>query len=257
MPASKISWTDHAINFLTWNCNKVSPGCKNCYAAAHSKQYPKNSAGGEFNGAPTLREKAFEELRLTPKGSTVFINTHSDTFHEQNPLGWIRRMFMHMNQRPDLIFLVLTKRPQVAYELRSHLNWTGNIWLGTSIESDAYLSRSDWLYKVPVIHRFLSIEPLLEMPADPRWKIVIAPPLGWVIVGGESGEMRRSFRKEWAAAIRDLAVAQRIPFYFKQGGDLFPDSDRLLDGRTWDERPAAFEALRQQYAITQTQGTLF
>src|SRR5258705_10453141 len=109
MPISKISWTDEALNFLTWNCGKVSPGCKNCYAQTHSQKYPQNSAGGQFLGAPNLREKAFEELRLTKAGSVLFVNTHSDTFHKSVSLKCLKRMFQHMNQRTDLIFLLLTK----------------------------------------------------------------------------------------------------------------------------------------------------
>ena len=32
---SNIQWTDHTFN-PWWGCEKVSPGCKNCYAEAHA-----------------------------------------------------------------------------------------------------------------------------------------------------------------------------------------------------------------------------
>jgi protein gp37 len=257
MPTTKISWTSEAVNFLTWNCHKVSPGCKHCYAETHSEKYPQNSAGGLFRGAPQLREKAFEELRLTPPGQTVFINTHSDTFHEDNPLGWIRRMFAVMNQRPDLIFLLLTKRPQVALAHAAHLNWGDNIWLGTSIENNAVLDRLGFWAQVPAAHRFLSIEPLLEALPDPRLPVAIEQQAEWVIVGGESGEYRRPFIKYWALDIQAMCQKYQVPFFFKQGSSIYPDQDRLLGRQIYDEQPAAFEQLRQRFAVQETQKPLF
>lgn len=254
MSASKISWTDDGLNVWTWNCNKVSEGCKHCYAQAHSEKYPQNSAGGDFIGMPQLRERAFEELRLIKGGRTVFVNTHSDTFHEKAPLGWIRRLFTHMNQRPDLIFLLLTKRPQIALKYASYLTWSDNIWLGTSIELQKYYaSRLDALLKTPAAHRFISFEPLLgpiELSCEVRQ-------IDWVIVGGESGEYRRPFGKQWALDIQHICELERVPFYFKQGSGLFPDSDRTLNGRTYDGLPAAFQALHDQYDVQAQQNRLF
>jgi len=254
MPTSKISWTDEAINFLTWNCNKVSPGCKNCYAQTHSRQYPQNSAGGDFLGAPQLRANAFEELRLTKPGKVLFVNTHSDTFHESIPLDWTQRVFNHMNQRPDLIFLLLTKRPEVALEHAPHLNWTDNIWLGTSIESqDYYTPRLDALLETPAKHRFVSFEPLLgEIKPDARLRLV-----DWIITGAESGEMRRPFGLQWAVDIQKFCQTNSIPFYHKQGSSLFPDQNRELNGREYRERPMEFQLLHDQYKSKGEQLSLF
>ena len=254
MSKSNISWTDESWNPLTWNCTKVSPGCKHCYAQAHSKLYPQNSAEGEFNGAPRLRIKALDELRLTKPGKVIFVNTHSDTFHPENPIGWIKQWFKQMNQRPDLIFLLLTKRPEIAREYAPALHWSDNIWLGTSVESMEYAGRLDHLIATPAAHKFISFEPLLSA-IDPTK--VSTGGIEWIIAGGESGEMRRPFGKQWAVDIQQFCAAWHIPFYFKQGGSLWPDQDRELNGRTYDERPAAFQALHEKYAVTASQPTLF
>lgn len=261
MPTSKISWAGaagqipEAVNFLTWNCNKVSPGCKHCYAQTHSEKYPQNSADGEFLGPPLLRETAFEELRLTKAGTVLFVNTHSDTFHESVSLGWIKRMFQVMNQRPDLIFLLLTKRPQIALEHASWLNWTDNIWLGTSIENAEYYHlRLPLLLKIPAQHKFISYEPLLgEIP----FSALHHDSIEWVITGGESGEYRRPFGKQWALDLQQFCARQHIPFYYKQGSSLFPDQDRKLNGREYRERPPQFEALHKQYEVIAEQKPLF
>lgn len=104
------------------------------------------------------------------------------------------------------------------------------------------------------------------------------PPHGlhWVIAGGESGPGARPMHADWARSIRDQCVTAGVAFHFKQWGELAPfnqmsdegrrraenqcqscigeeDADlifrvgkkragRELDGRTWDEYPAAREA---------------
>jgi protein gp37 len=77
--------------------------------------------------------------------------------------------------------------------------------------------------------------------------------LHWVIVGGESGPGARPMNPDWARSLRDQCVAAGVAFHFKQHGEFvkepgFADdyvrvgkkaAGRELDGRTWDEYPAA------------------
>ena len=44
----------------------------------------------------------------------------------------------------------------------------------------------------------------------------------------------------WVREIRDHCVQSEVPFFFKQWGGVFKKrAGRVLDGRTWDEMPAA------------------
>jgi hypothetical protein len=62
----------------------------------------------------------------------------------------------------------------------------------------------------------------------------------WMIVGGESGPGARSLRPEWVRRLRDQALRAQVPFFFKQwGGVRKKATGRVLDGRTWDQLPAA------------------
>lgn len=255
MPPTRIEWADQGLNFLSWNCHKVSPGCKHCYAAERSKKYPRNSVGGEFTNAPEFRPNSLEELRKTPPGQVVFVNTHSDTFHESIPLPLLQVMFAHMNARSDLIFLLLTKRPMIAYQRAEQVRWTPNIWLGTSVETNTYMHRIDALLNVPAQHYFLSLEPLLEQ-LNPSQLARYVRRVEWIIAGGESGEYRRRFDKSWAASIRDICLDNRVPFFFKQGSGMFAGTGRELDGRTWDEQPYEFSVHRTAYTPPE-QGVLF
>jgi len=110
-----------------------------------------------------------------------------------------------------------------------------NVWVGTSIETDEYCWHTDELRRLPAATRFLSLEPLL----GPLPSLDLAG-IDWVIVGGESGPGFRPLDLDWVRDIRDRCVRLRIPVFFKQIGGRSPKAGgRLLDGRTWDEYPAA------------------
>src|ERR1700690_112654 len=104
MGKTKIGWCDQSLNFYSWNCIKVSEGCRSCYAEALAKRY-----GKHFNGLPEWRENALKEYRALKSGETAFTNDMSDTFIDGVPFAWVERMFSLFHQRPDVQFLLVTK----------------------------------------------------------------------------------------------------------------------------------------------------
>lgn len=235
MSSSKIEWTDSTWNPLT-GCNKVSPGCKNCYAermAARLKAMgnPNYSNGFEL----TLHEHALN-LPLTWKTPQfVFVNSMSDLFHERVPLEFILRVFDVMKQASWHKFQVLTKRSQRLAELSTDIQWPDNVWMGVSVENANYTYRIDHLRQTQVQTKFLSIEPLLGPIPHIDLKDI-----NWVIVGGESGPFARPMEKEWVIEIKNQCLAQKVPFFFKQwGGKNKKLNGRLLEGRTWDGLPVS------------------
>jgi protein gp37 len=165
----------------------------------------------------------------------VFVNSMSDLFHEDIPEEYILRCFATMNLAHWHTFQVLTKRPERAAELSDRINWTSNIWLGTSVESSDYTWRSTTLAAIPAAIRFLSVEPLLgAIPRLPLKRI------DWAIVGGESGPGARPMDPQWVREIRDQCTRRNVPFFFKQWGGVHKSrTGRTLDGRTWDEMPVS------------------
>lgn len=252
MSKTTIEWASHTLNFYTWDCTKVSPGCQHCYMMELAKRRNK-----PLIGYPMWRgANAFKELRSLPTGSVAFINSMSDTYHEHVPLAWVHSIHNAAAYlRPDVTFLLLTKRPERALALAPFLSWPKNLWIGTSVENGDYLWRLDYLLNIPAAGHFVSAEPLISaLPELDRWisgrnAVVnqwggvsvypIKPPrkLGWVIVGGESGKERRPFKQEWAREIRDMCFEAGTPFLFKQGSAFMSGQDRLLDGREWNETP--------------------
>jgi protein gp37 len=169
------------------------------------------------------------------KPQTIFVNSMSDLFHPEVPLGYVRKVFGVMARAHWHQFQVLTKRGDRLAELSPRLDWTANIWMGVSVESQHYRDRIDRLRDTQAWVKFLSLEPLLgPLPnLDLRG-------IDWVIVGGESGPRARPIDPLWATDLRDQCRQAKVPFFFKQwGGRNKKRTGRILEGRVWDELPLA------------------
>ena len=233
MATSSIEWTE-----LTWNpttgCDKISAGCKFCYAEIMSRRL---KAMGVEKYRDGFKIRTHEDALAIPYGwrkpAMVFVNSMSDLFHKDVPLDFIQRVFAVMKDNQHLIFQVLTKRAERLAELRGELEWSPNIWMGVSVENALVKGRIDHLRKVPAAVRFLSCEPLI----GPLPKLNLRD-IHWVIVGGESGAKPRPMRPEWVRDIRDQCAAKDVAFFFKQwGGRNKKAAGRDLDGLRYDGFP--------------------
>lgn len=230
---SSIEWTDATWNPVT-GCTKISAGCKNCYAERMARRLKAMGKPGYARGfAVTLHPKVLEVPLHWRSPRKVFVNSMSDLFHEAVPVEFVRRVFAVMNQSPQHVFQVLTKRPEVALAHAPGLTFSSNIWMGVTVENWAAVPRIDLLRKIPAKVRFLSVEPLLE--ALPKLNL---KGIHWVIVGGESGPKARPMDAEWVRRVKEDCESADVPFFFKQwGGTNKKKAGRLLDGRTWDAVP--------------------
>ena len=230
---SKIEWTD-----FTWNpttgCTKISEGCQNCYAERMAKRLkaiglPRYANGFELALHPDL----LEVPTLLRKPRRIFVNSMSDLFHEDVPLEFIKSVFAVMEQCPQHVFQVLTKRSQRLATVSTVLRWPANVWAGVTVENKHVQHRIADLSHVPAPIRFLSLEPLLG-PLDN----LNLTSISWVIVGGESGPKARPMCKEWVSPIHRQCKEEGVPFFFKQwGGVNKKAAGRSLDGRFYDEMP--------------------
>ncbi|WP_425245540.1 DUF5131 family protein [Streptomyces sp. NEAU-NA10] len=239
---SAIEWTE-----ATWNpttgCDRVSPGCDNCYAMTLAKRLQAmGQAKYQNDGDPRTSGPGFgltvhpDALRI-PYGwrspRTVFVNSMSDLFHARVPLDFVRQVFQVMADTPQHTYQVLTKRAHRLRQISDKLEWPANVWMGVSVESAKELVRVDDLRRVPAAVRFLSCEPLLG-PLDG----LDVTDIDWVIAGGESGPRFRPMQQEWVTGIRDVCTDAGVAFFFKQWGGRTPKSlGRELEGRTWDQMP--------------------
>ncbi len=223
---------------MTWNpttgCNKVSAGCKFCYAEVMAKRL---QAMGTQKYARGFKLTCHDDALLIPynwkQPKIVFVNSMSDLFHKDVPLSFIKRVFEVMNDTPQHVYQVLTKRSDILLALHKELKWTHNIWMGVSVEDSRVVHRIDDLRKTGAKVKFLSCEPLIG--ALPKLKL---SRINWVIVGGESGRTPRPMNAEWVQDIQEQCAQKGVAFFFKQwGGTNKKKAGSLLNGRHYREFP--------------------
>lgn len=238
---SGIEWTESTWNPIT-GCNKISPGCKFCYAERMAERLKAMEQPNYRNGFELTLQPQMLELPLHwKKPQTIFVNSMSDMFHKDVPLAYVQRIFDIMRRAHWHRFQVLTKRADRLAELDATLDWPANVWMGVSVENADYMHRIDALRQTHAMVKFLSLEPLLGPLPHLDFRGI-----DWVIVGGESGPRARPMTQEWVVDIRDQCRHAGVAFFFKQwGGKNKKKAGRLLEGRTWDELPAPKPILRR------------
>lgn len=238
--ATKIEWT-----METWNpfigCDKVSPGCENCYAIRmayrlahmpHTKpfyeQVVHKTKGGKLNWTGKIVQNipAGDKPLRIKKPTTFFVNSMSDLFHKDVTFEMIDSVYDIMDACPQHTFQILTKRHR---ELAQYYIWKSqgfglrfqewplkNVWVGISAENQKeFQQRIDSLVLIPAAIKFLSCEPLLG-------PINLSPyllELQWVIVGGESGPGSRPMHPDWVRSLQEQCEKAKVPFFFKQWGE--------------------------------------
>ena len=186
----------------------------------------------------TLHEHALELPLGWKKPQMIFVNSMSDLFHQDVPSEFIQQVFDVMHRASWHTFQVLTKRSRRLRELDPEINWSSNVWMGVSVESENYTFRIDDLRQTRACTKFLSLEPLLGPLPD-----LNLHGINWAIVGGESGPGARPIEEEWVIDIKNQCRKARVPFFFKQwGGFNKKRAGRTLQGRTWDEMPKLLQA---------------
>lgn len=240
MKYSKIEWTD-----ATWNpstgCNKVTPGCKNCYAETMAKRLQAMGTPGYENGFEfTIMPDRIELPKKIKKPTKFFVNSMSDLFHEKMPFDFLDKVFKTIEETPIHQYQILTKRENILAEYFKTRKVPKNVWLGVTVENSKTKNRIDVLRNIDAEIRFLSIEPLI---ADVG-KLDLSN-IHWVIVGGESGHKARPMKPEWAIDIQRQCDEQDVAFFFKQWGTWGEDgvkrskkaNGRILLGQEWNEEP--------------------
>ncbi|MFE9777776.1 DUF5131 family protein [Streptomyces sp. NPDC005775] len=273
---SNIEWTEQTWNPTT-GCDRISPGCDNCYALTMAKRLKgMGSAKYQNDGDPRTSGPGFaltahtstltEPLRWK-KPRKVFVNSMSDLFHARVPRDFLAQVFAVMAATPQHTYQILTKRPERAARIltdlctcgtghppgehfRSSMEWAAtshsptyvpglkhgiyhrsgwplpNVWIGTSIESDAYTRRVDALRKTPAAVRFISAEPLLgPLPS------INLTNIDWLILGGESGPGARPLNTRWVDDLLDVARCSGTAPFVKQLGSVWA-RDMTINGKT-------------------------
>lgn len=255
---SAIAWTDST--FSPWEgCQRVSPGCANCYAEArdqwlHSGEnwgptHPRLPHVDSYWNNPLRWDRAAAKSK---KVHRVFCASLCDVF-EQLRTGhpqehWLeeqrQRLWALIKSTPNLTWMLLTKRPQNIARMvpenwikepvteRWNFGWPHNVWIGTTTENrEMFDERVRHLRMIPAGVRFISVEPQLE-----DLDTVDLTGIHWVIQGGESGDNARPFDLAWVDSLRQQCAEQGVAYFFKQAGCVLYDS-RESDRDTDEQHP--------------------
>jgi protein gp37 len=239
MNKSNIEWTESTWNPVT-GCTKISSGCVNCYAERMALRLKAMGAPKYLNGFElTLHEDCLSEPYSWKKPKVIFVNSMSDLFHEEIPFEFVEMVFKVMNENPQHIFQVLTKRAELLLQYSHKLKWTSNIWMGVTVEDFNAKIRIDYLRQTDAAIKFLSCEPLIS----DLGKLDLGR-INWVIVGGESGPKSRPIKEDWVLDIYSQCKTDDIPFFFKQwGGVNKKKAGKALKGEIYHEMPEIIEKL--------------
>jgi len=235
MAQSSIEWTESTWNPLT-GCDKVSPGCKFCYAERMAKRLQGMGQPRYKDGFKLALHEDVLDLPLSwKKPQRIFVNSMSDMFHRDVPEWFIHKTFDVMRRASWHQFQVLTKRSNRLLDMSPSISWPENVWMGVSVEQEDYVARIEHLRQTAAAVKFLSLEPLLGRLPELNLRGI-----DWVIVGGESGPGARPMEESWVLDLKAQCLRTQVPFFFKQwGGFNKKRAGRLLQGRTWDELPKA------------------
>lgn len=235
---SKIEWTDKTWNVVT-GCTQISPACKNCYAKAMTKRLQGMAKKG-VKGTEKY-EKGWDKIEFHtdmlghifdkkkyPSGCKVFVNSMSDTFHEEVSYLVLKNLFFVMQSRSDVTFQILTKRPLRMWDfIISYPDMIRpNMMFGVTAENQKMADeRIERLLRIKEsaktifdmdITIFVSCEPLLKSIDLSKY----IDSLDWVIVGGERANKKgRVMQFEWVERIYLQCRQSDTPFFFKQWGD--------------------------------------
>lgn len=215
MSLTPIEWATHVLNAFT-GCDRVSAGCASCYAIPTAAANQRKELGRERKaleqGRPAPRRRYYtdgdprtsgpgfgfrvhwDKLRRPPRfpaGARVFVNSMSDVFHDDAPTEAIVALWSLFASRPDVTWIVLTKRDkrmhevlcgwrdaadrrdvdgvpsalEVAESKAAYWRWwthgLPNVCVGVSIENRSFVHRADVLRATPAAVRLVSAEPLL------------------------------------------------------------------------------------------------
>lgn len=184
-----IAWCDHTFN-THWGCERVSPGCQNCYAETFAKRTG-NDVWGKNNGRRFFGDKHWNEpvrwdraAEKAGRPALVFCASMGDVFEDRRDLDVVReRLWELIAYTPHLIWQLLTKRPQNVRRLAPDGwfdgepgAWPEQVWIGTTVEDQerAY-ERIPHLLNIPAQVRFLSCEPLLGSVDLSPWLATVEP----------------------------------------------------------------------------------
>jgi protein gp37 len=240
---TEIEWSEASWNPTT-GCDKISEGCKHCYAHDVAK-YLQTLGNPKYKLGMQVTDHGGKYLDVPKKwrkGKRIFIDSMGDLFHDDVSDDFILQVLAVMLECPQHQFQLLTKRPERMQRLFSKIyeddsETVSNLWVGVTAENQRrWEDRIPMLIDTPASIRWVSIGPMLSAVDVSDY----VDKLDWVVIEGECQPQGkwREMKEEWVLDVRDKCVDAGTPFFFKNWNARgLKVATRVLDGRTWSEYP--------------------
>lgn len=266
-----ISWAD--MTFNPWiGCTRVSPACDGCYAAhLMETRMGRVTWGGPGIGAGTRdrtsagnwRKPVAWDKKAKAEGRRpfVFCSSLADVFDNEIENEWRADLFALIHDTPNLVWLLLTKRPQNIVKLFDAISfdrgaWPKNAAIGTTVEDQKRANTN-----VPALlvaktelrpaFAFLSCEPLLGPITVP-----MIDQIDWVITGGETDQgshKARPTHPNWFRWLRDQCADAGVAYHHKQNGEWrwAPDRAHFKEAITepWTRVESQVDGVRPAFVV--------
>ena len=216
-----------------WNpwhgCRKCSEGCQNCYMYFLDAQRGKN-------GADIYRTKAGFRYPLSKdrlgrykikSGEQLRVCMTSDFFLEEAD-AWRDEAWRIIRQRPDVVFFLLTKRPERVQRCLPH-DWDDgweNVFFNVSCENQKRADeRIPILLSLPFRHKGIMCAPFIGSVSIRDY--LQSGQIEQVICDGENYAGARPCHYEWVKQLRDECEQYNVTFAFIGTGRRFVKDGRL------------------------------
>lgn len=230
-----------------WNpwhgCRKVSEGCQNCYMYFLDGQRGKN--GGDIYRTkagfhyPLAKDK--DGAYKVKSGEQLRVCMTSDFFLKEAD-EWREEAWNIIKSRPDVVFFLLTKRPERVEKClpRDWGDGWENVFFHVSAENRQRADeRVPLLLSLPFKHKGVMCAPLIgEVSLD---RYLSQGQIEQVLCDGENYAGARPCRYEWVKALRDECAAHQVTFAFIGTGRRF-----IKDGKVYQIEGSALQS-RQAY----------
>lgn len=209
-----------------WNpwhgCTKASDGCKHCYMMYLDKLH--NTGDGtkvyKTNSFNYPLSKLRDGTYRVKSGEMIRVCMNSD-FYLDKADAWREEAFQIMKKRSDVIFYLLTKRPErVLANTNKEFLELDNIFFNVTIESGKYaIDRLEELARIPFKHKGIMVAPFIgEVKLGDYIK---KANIEQVICAGENYGGDRPCEFDWVLALREECVKANVKFAFTETGTYF------------------------------------
>lgn len=217
-----------------WNpwhgCKKCSEGCANCYMYYLDRVRDKNGADifKTKSGFNYPLQRTRDSGYKVKSGEMIRVCMTSDFFLEEAD-AWRNEAWDIIHQRPDVIFYLLTKRPQrVLQNLpKDWGNGWENVFFNVTCENQARADeRLPILLSLPFKHKGIMCAPLIGQVSIEKY--LISGQIEQVICGGENYDGARPCNYDWVKLLHNECKAHNITFCFIETGTVF-----IKDGKKY------------------------